>query len=193
LTNQSYLKIKEGKHRDAIDILNYQLQINTKVCFDLFLLKIKSSFDVFLLFLQSRAALSLLAYCYYQIQDYVNASDLYEQLSGMCPDQEQYKIYYAQALYKCGLNAEALKVSAQIDNSATKPKVVKLQAAIKYAEDDIKACMEYVERTPPDDPAVEINKACICFKENKFEEALDRFRKAGQILGSRPGKQKGIK
>ena len=73
----------------------------------------------FLLFLQSRAALSLLAYCYYQIQDYVNASDLYEQLSGMCPDQEQYKIYYAQALYKCGLNAEALKVSAQIDKTAS--------------------------------------------------------------------------
>jgi hypothetical protein len=42
----------------------------------------------------------------------------------MCPDQEHYKIYYAQALYKCGLNTEAMKVSAQIENSQTQIKVL---------------------------------------------------------------------
>ena len=63
---------------------------------------------------------------------------------------------------------------------------MKLQAAIKYAEDDMKACVvniffiltrfklmliiyglllkEYVDRSPSDDAAMEVNKACILFK-----------------------------
>jgi tetratricopeptide repeat protein 30 len=91
--------------------------------------------------IKSRAALSLLAHCYYYIQDYVNASDCYEQLSVLCPDQEQYKLYYSQSLYKCGLYQEAMRVSSQIENQSFQLKVMKLQAAIKYAEDDMKACM----------------------------------------------------
>ena len=49
-----------------------------------------------------------------------------------------------------------------------------------------KACVEYVERAPAEDAAMEINKACILFKEGKFEQALERFKKAQQILGFRP-------
>jgi tetratricopeptide repeat protein 30 len=63
---------------------------------------------------------------------------------------------------------------------------MKLQSAIKYAEDDIKACLEYVERSNSDDPAIEINRACILFKEEKFEAALERYKRAQQVLGSRP-------
>jgi hypothetical protein len=46
---------------------------------------------------------------------------------------------------------------------------------------------EYVERSPSDDAGTEINKACILFKENKFEQSFERFKKAQQILGFRPG------
>ncbi|CAF0818713.1 unnamed protein product [Brachionus calyciflorus] len=162
-TSKIYTLIKNAKYKDAIDILNYQLQINQK----------------------SRAGLSLLAFCYYSIQDYVNASDCYEQLSNMYPDQEQYKLYYAQSLYKCGLNAEAMKICAQIETPSYQLKVLQLQAAIKYAEDDIKACMNYIERSPTDDVSSEINKACILFKEDKVEEALENFKRAKKIIGSR--------
>ena len=82
-----------------------------------------------------------MAHCYYYVQDYVNASDCYEQLSVMYQDQDQYKLYYAQSLYKCGLYAEAMRVSAQIEGDSYLNQVIKLQAAIKYAEDDIKGCM----------------------------------------------------
>lgn len=47
------------------------------------------------------------------MQDYVNASDCYEQLTHLCPDQVQYKLYYAQSLYKCGLYSEAMKISGK--------------------------------------------------------------------------------
>ena len=78
---------------------------------------------LFLIFLQSRAALSLLGYCYFQMQDFVNASDCYEQLSIMHPEVEEYKLHYAQALYKACLYQEAMKVACQIDNPATQGEV----------------------------------------------------------------------
>jgi len=65
---------------------------------------------------QSRPALSLLGYCYYQMQDFVNAADCYEQLAQLNPENEDYKLYYAQALYKASLYEESIKVSCQIDS-----------------------------------------------------------------------------
>lgn len=73
--------------------------------------------------LQSRAALSLLGYSYYQIQDFVSAADCYEQLTLLNPDIDCYRLYYAQSLYKASIYDEALKVSCQIDNPQLKSQV----------------------------------------------------------------------
>jgi tetratricopeptide repeat protein 30 len=75
------------------------------------------------IFFQSRAALSLLGYCYFQMQDFVNASDCYEQLSLMHPEVEDYKLYYSQSLYKACLYQEGMKVACQIDNPEYQGKV----------------------------------------------------------------------
>lgn len=74
-------------------------------------------------FLQSRAALSLLGYCYYQNQDFVNAADCYEQLMLLQPEVDEYKMYYAQSLYKACLYEEAMRVSCQIENPTSQSKV----------------------------------------------------------------------
>ena len=50
------------------------------------------------------------------MQDFVNAADSYEQLTSTNPEVEDYKLYYAQSLYKACLYDEAMKVSCQIDN-----------------------------------------------------------------------------
>lgn len=57
------------------------------------------------------------------MQDFVNASDCYEQLSMMHPEIEEYKLYYSQALYKACLYAEAMKTACQIDNPARQGEV----------------------------------------------------------------------
>ena len=44
------------------------------------------------------------------MQDYVNAANCYEQLSQHHPDQEDYRVYYAQSLYAATLYEEAMKV-----------------------------------------------------------------------------------
>ena len=64
-----------------------------------------------------------MGYCYFSLQDYVNASDCYEQLTVLYPEQEQYKLHYAQALYKCGLHEESFRAASQIENAELKSKV----------------------------------------------------------------------
>jgi len=65
---------------------------------------------------RNRAALSLLGYCYYQIQDYGNASDMYDQLTKFFPDVDSYKLYHAQALFKAAFYDDASKVVGRIEN-----------------------------------------------------------------------------
>ena len=78
-------------------------------------------------FPRSRAALSLLAFCYYNMQDFGNAVQMYESLCKYFPEVatarrnpvsasganastllglaqvQEYKIYHAQSLYKAGM------------------------------------------------------------------------------------------
>lgn len=72
---------------------------------------------------QSRAALSLLGFCYYHIQDITNAAECYEQLTQLHPEVEEYKVYYAQSLYKAGAYPEATKASFALDNPSSQTKV----------------------------------------------------------------------
>lgn len=75
-------------------------------------------------FSQSRAALSLLGYCYYHIQDFGSSAECYEQLTQLHPDVEEYKVYHAQSLYKAGAYPEATKASFVLDNPSSHTKVL---------------------------------------------------------------------
>ncbi|KAL5018713.1 hypothetical protein ScPMuIL_004435 [Solemya velum] len=156
--------IKEQRYGEAVQVLSTQLQSHPR----------------------SRAALSLLGYCYYQMQDFVNASDSYEQLSLMHPDNEDYKLYYSQSLYKACLYQEAMKMSCQIDNPEYQGKITKFQAAVKYGEGDLPGAKSLVEQCPSDDPDTEVNLGCLLFKEGRYEEACQKFTTAMQILGYKP-------
>ncbi|XP_055877810.1 tetratricopeptide repeat protein 30A-like [Biomphalaria glabrata] len=160
-TSTIYGFIKDQKFSEAIQVLNHQLQGETK----------------------SRAALSLLAYCYYQVQDFVNASDCYEQLAVLHPEVEDYRLYYAQSLHKACLYQEAMKVACQIDNPKYQGQITKLQAAIKYGEEDLPAAKSLVEQCPADDPDTEINFGCLLYKEKRYDEACDKFVGAMQVVG----------
>ncbi|XP_064618669.1 intraflagellar transport protein 70A-like [Lineus longissimus] len=159
-----YGMIKDQRYGEAINILTNQLQTHSK----------------------SRAALSLLGYCYYQMQDFVNASDCYEQLQMLHPEVEDYKLYYAQSLYKACLYQEAMKTACQIDNPAYQTQITKLQAGIKYQEEDIPGAQSMVEQCPSDDPDTEINLGCLLFKEGNFNDACTKFTQAMQIVGYKP-------
>ncbi|XP_040010653.1 tetratricopeptide repeat protein 30A isoform X3 [Xiphias gladius] len=159
-----YKLIKDGQYVEAVHILNGQLQKHTK----------------------SRAALSLLGYCYYHIQDFTNAAECYEQLTQLHPEVEEYKVYYAQSLYKAGAYPEATKASFVLDNPSSHTKMVKLQACIKYCEEDYSAAKSLLEQLPQDDTDYVYNMGCLLYQDGKHEEACKKFMSAMQMLGYVP-------
>ncbi|XP_002735665.1 intraflagellar transport protein 70A-like [Saccoglossus kowalevskii] len=159
-----YTMIKEGKYTDAIQILSSEIQNHPR----------------------SRAALSLLGYCYFYMQDFVNAAECYEQLVQLHPENDDYKIYHAQSLYKACMYQEAMKATSQIENSSYEAKITKVQAAIRYGEEDLPAAKSLVEQCPSDDADTEVNMGCLLFKEGRYEQACHKFTTAMQILGYKP-------
>ncbi|XP_065194085.1 intraflagellar transport protein 70A-like [Sycon ciliatum] len=164
VTATIYGLIKNHMYSEAAEILQEKLQLYPK----------------------SRAALSLLAFCYYHMQDFENAAECYEQLQVSYPDVDEYKLYYAQTLYKSGALQEATKSSFMLDKPSIAPKILKLQAGIKYVEGDFPAAKTLVEQCPSDDIDTQVNMACLLFKEGQYQEALAIFVKAMEVSGKKP-------
>lgn len=101
----------------------------------------------------------------------------------MHPDVPEYKLYFAQALYEASMFVESYKVTMQVTAPELERKVTKLQSAIKYGEEDTISAKSLVDSYPQDDPDKDINLGCLLYKENQFEEALQKFSKSLNILG----------
>lgn len=163
-TETIYGLIHDGKYAEVIARLGMELQN----------------------FPRSRAALSLLGYCYYMLQDYGNAVVMYEQLVKLFPEVVEYKIYYAQSLYKAGMYPEATRASFQVDDPQYSQRMAMLQAAIKYEQDDLRGCGALADTCMADDPDTVVCYGCILFKEGKHEEARQKFVDAMNTLGYQP-------
>uniref|UniRef100_A0A183CM85 Tetratricopeptide repeat protein 30 n=1 Tax=Globodera pallida TaxID=36090 RepID=A0A183CM85_GLOPA len=168
-TSTIYGMIKENKFADSIRVLQYELQRNP----------------------ESRAALSLLGYCYQHIQDFIMAAECYEKLSELYPQHVDYRLYHAQALYNAFMFPEAVSALALINDPKMECKAVKLDAAIKYREEDVENARILVEQFDNEDPDMEVNMACLDYKEANFDGALRRFTAAmaQQRVDESPGSQ----
>lgn len=153
----------------------------------------------------SRAALSLLAYCHYTSQDFLSAIQCYEQLIQLYPEQRNYLLNYAKCLFQVGEYEKALKAAyrysekfANKSNSGGEDKgtsqesdhydefataeLVKLQAAIKYSSDeDFINAKVLIDQIPNGNVDKEANLGCLLFKEKRYEEAIDKFNSAIQM------------
>ena len=129
-TETVYGYIRDQKYEEAINILSIELQS----------------------FPRSRAALSLLGHCYYMLQDYSNAVDMYEQLVKFFSEVEEYKIYYAQCLHKAGVYADATRAALRVESEQYTQRKTMLQAAIKYEQDDARGCKAQCDKCIAEDP-----------------------------------------
>lgn len=175
-TKTVYTWIRDGNYKQAISFLLEKQVLNPN----------------------SRAALSLLGYCYYHDQDFASAANIYEQLVQLFPSIDDYKINYALSLYQASSYEEASKVAFDLEESSTSlPKVdlLKLQAAIKFADDDIPASRAFLEQIPDNEPSSatsidkQVNMACLLVKENdgeKIGDALKMFSSASQMDPEKP-------
>lgn len=159
-TSTIYGYIKEKKYNEAIEVLTLQRYAHPN----------------------SRAALSLLAFCYFQTQDFVQASDCYEQLSQLCPNHPTYRLHFALCLHRAGLNEAAMQVAASLaaetEQSEKKERVVKLQAAIRYSGDDFTGAGAFVHQCSAEDPDTGINVGCLLYRGGKYSEACKRFQQS---------------
>lgn len=158
-----------------------------------------------MLYPNSRPALSLLAYCYYNTQDFNSAANCYEQLSSICPDVPDYKSHWALSLYQCCKYEEAMRITYQMEDENikngteiySKNELIKLQSAIKYAEEDLRSARALVDQMSDtkvgsgqsmDATAAgekEVNEGCLLLKEDRSSEALTKFMNGLKILGPR--------
>ena len=156
-----YSAIKDGRYNEAIDVLQIELQN----------------------FPRSRAALSLLGYCFYHTSDFVGATQAYEELVGLCPDVEEYKIYYAQSLFKAGMYPEATRAAVRVEGEQYAQRLLMLQSVIKYEQDELPSCKSLLDQCHSDDPDVLINFAAVAFKEGNFESARNQYQEAINTMG----------
>ncbi|XP_035436460.1 tetratricopeptide repeat protein 30A [Spodoptera frugiperda] len=159
-TKTIYTMIKEARYDDAIKALNDAIN-----------------------FSPNRAGLSLLGFCYFRTQSFLEAANCYEQLTAMHPDIPEYKLYFAQALHEASMYDESYKVTMQITAPLLERKVIKLQSAIKYGEEDTITAKGLVDSYPQEDPDKDINLGCLLFKENQYEEALQKFSRSLNVVG----------
>lgn len=163
-TSTIYTMIAEGKHVEVIPLLEQQLEV----------------------FPMNRAALSLLGYCYYHLQAFPEAANCYERLLQAHPEATEYKLIHAQALFKAGSYTEAQKVALSVDDPKYQQRVLKLQAYIKYQQDELAATKARIDSCSQDDPDIIIAQGCLLFKEKKYEEARQRFTDALNTVGYKP-------
>lgn len=160
-TETVYTAIKEHRYNDAIDILAIEVRN----------------------FPRSRAALSLLGYCHYHIGDFAEAVLSYEELIRLFPEVEDYKVYYAQSLFKCGIYPEATRAAVRVEGEQYNHRIVMLKSSIQYEQDELSSCKALLDQCQSDDPDVIINYAAVSFKEGKFEEARKQYLEAINLLG----------
>lgn len=159
-----YTMIRDQKYADAVTFLNTELSNHPR----------------------SRAALSLLGHCYYHMQDFSSAASTYETLSKVCPEVDEYQVYYAQSLYKASLYPEANRAILTVDAPQYHELRLQMQAAIHYEQDDLIGAKNFIDQCTADSPETVAAYACVTYKEGDFEAARTKFNEAMQSLGYQP-------
>lgn len=135
-------------------------------------------------FPRSRAALSLLAYCYYHDKQFTRAADLFERLTTLCPSVEDYQLYHIQSLLKMGAIEEADAYLVKMNKrTQISQRLLLTQVAVKLEEEDLNTCKALLTESVKGDPGTICASAIIDFKEGKFEDALEKYSEVVDLTG----------
>ncbi|OHT11745.1 TPR Domain containing protein [Tritrichomonas foetus] len=134
----------------------------------------------------STAIHSLMGYCYFQQEEYAKACASYAKLVQLNPNNDQYKLLHAQCLYKTDQYYEAMRVSFGVQSPELKSNTSLLQAAIRYAEEDIQSAKSILAESDQESEDIMLDSAVVLFKEDRFEEALDKYMEIKRLHGFIP-------
>ena len=152
-TSTIYSLIRDAQYPEAISLLTSELSAHPK----------------------SRAALSLLSYCYFHASDFQSASQCYQQLVSLFPTVGDYRFHWAQSLYKAGLYADALSVLQTLQGMQEwAQRVHQLTAAIHFDQEQLADAYTALSHCEADDNSM-FARACLLYREKKLEQALELF------------------
>lgn len=134
----------------------------------------------------STAIHSLLAYCHWQLEDFQKATTCYDKLIHLNPANDYYKLMHAQSLYKTGQYYEAMRASFAVQAPELKDKTALLQVAIRYAEEDVQSVKSILAESDQENESIMMDQAVVLFKEDRFEEALDKYMEIKRVHGFKP-------
>ena len=124
---------------------------------------------------KSRAALSLLSYCYFHANDFQSASQCYQQLVSLFPHVGDYRFHWAQSLYKAGLYADALSVLQTLQGMPEwGQRVHQLTAAIQFDQEAVADSYAALSHCEADDNTM-FARACLLYREKKYDAATELF------------------
>lgn len=170
-TNQIYGFIRDGAYSNAITVLNNELVSHPS----------------------SRAALSLLGYCNFQIGDFVTASQHYSNLCSICPDVHEYRFSHAHSLYKAGLYDDCIQsctLLSQLLISSPNPtysnRLLQLQSQLYFDKKELNECSNYLSQLQTDSIYVQTGSSAVFFAQQKYTNALNLLKQAQQMHGVSP-------
>ena len=137
-------------------------------------------------FPDSTAIHSIMAFCYFQQEDFQKAAVSYGKLVDLNPTNDQYKLHHANCLYKTEQYYEAMRATFGIQDPALKAQAALLQAAIRYAEEDAQSAKALLAENDQEDMDVMLDQACVLYKEDRFEEALAKYMEVKRVHGFVP-------
>lgn len=138
---------------------------------------------------KSRPILSLLAYCCYNSKDFIGAADFYEELVALCPNEEEYQVLYVQSLAMSGAHQDAYRQFQTLSTSVSSENLQRLRilhSATSMELGLMTACRKTLSKCDEDDPNTIIAMAQVDYNENKFANALEKFKIAKLMMGNLP-------
>eukprot|EP00927_Polykrikos_kofoidii_P049448 TRINITY_DN4349_c0_g2_i1.p1 TRINITY_DN4349_c0_g2~~TRINITY_DN4349_c0_g2_i1.p1 ORF type:complete len:673 (-),score=150.23 TRINITY_DN4349_c0_g2_i1:73-1854(-) len=117
------------------------------------------------------------------MQDFVNAATFYGQLTEACPEVDEYKIYHVQSLMKASLHDEASQVCTSVENPEFTERVMLLQAAISYEQDEVQLARSILDQCSPEAEERQVFEGALLWKEKRYTEAMKQFTDAMNTAG----------
>lgn len=78
---------------------------------------------------------------------------------------------------------EAGKIASQIEDPALADRVAQIQIHIQYELEEMAYAKSLIGNLQPDSAEAIVAQGCILYKEEKYEQAKDKFNEALQISG----------
>jgi tetratricopeptide repeat protein 30 len=178
ITSRVYSCIRDGEFAKAIEIFD-EISSNEISSNEI------SSNDS-----PSKSTLSLLAHCSYKSRDYARAAEFYEELVTVCPNEDEYQVYYVQSLVLAGAHHDACRVATRALTKTTSPehsqrlRLLLTESQMKLGM--LSSCNKTLSKCVEDDPATVLAMAAVDFADNKFANALDKYKIAKEMMGDAP-------